>query len=123
VDDEPDTRNLLVAVLRDCKAEVSTAASAAEAMAMLRRDPPDVLVSDVGMPGEDGLTFLRKVRALPAAEGGRVPAIALTAYASSGDRTRALRAGFNQFISKPIENQELVLVIANLVGRFGADPS
>jgi signal transduction histidine kinase/CheY-like chemotaxis protein len=118
VDDEPDTRDLLVAVLRDCKAEVSTAASAAEAMVMLRRDPPDVLVSDIGMPGEDGLTFLRRVRVLPAAEGGRVPAIALTAYASSGDRTRALRAGFNQFVSKPIENQELVLVIANLVGRF-----
>ena len=85
---------------------------------MLRRDPPDVLVSDVGMPGEDGLTFIRKVRALSPAEGGRVPAIALTAYASTNDRTRALVAGFNQFVSKPIENQELLVVIANVMGRF-----
>jgi len=97
---------------------VSSASSAAEAMEMLRRSPPDVLVSDVGMPGEDGLTFMRKVRALPPAEGGRVPAIALTAFASSGDRTRALLAGFNQFVSKPIENQELVIVIATVIGRF-----
>ncbi|MBP6831724.1 MAG: response regulator, partial [Deltaproteobacteria bacterium] len=67
---------------------------------------------------EDGLTFMRKVRALPPAEGGRAPAIALTAFASSADRTRALLAGFNQFVSKPIENQELVIVIATVIGRF-----
>jgi len=118
VDDEPDTRDLLVAVIQRCGAEVSAASSAAEAMEMLRRSPPDVLISDVGMPGEDGLTFMRRVRALPPAEGGRVPAIALTAFASSGDRTRALLAGFNQFVSKPIENQELVIVIATVIGRF-----
>lgn len=120
VDDEPDTRELLVAVIERCGAEVSSASSAAEAMEMLRRSPPDVLVSDVGMPGEDGLSFMRRVRALPPAEGGRVPAIALTAFASSGDRTRALLAGFNQFVSKPIENQELVIVIATVIGRFSS---
>ena len=118
VDDEVDTRELLVALIEGCKAIVKVAASAAEALEMLRRDPPDVLVSDVGMPGEDGLTFIRKVRALTPAEGGRVPAIALTAYASTNDRTRALVAGFNQFVSKPIENQELLVVIANVMGRF-----
>jgi PAS domain S-box-containing protein len=118
VDDEADTRELLVAVIEGCKATVTVAASAAEAMELLRRNPPDVLVSDVGMPEEDGLTFIRKVRALSPAEGGRVPAIALTAYASTNDRTRALVAGFNQFVSKPIENQELLVVIANVMGRF-----
>ncbi|MDO9020979.1 MAG: PAS domain-containing protein [Deltaproteobacteria bacterium] len=120
VDDEPDTRDLLEVVLRQCEADVRTAGSAAEALEALRRAPPDVLVSDIGMPGEDGLALLRKVRALPREEGGRVPAIALTAYASTGDRTRALMAGFNQFVSKPIENHELVVVIANLMGRFSS---
>jgi len=87
-------------------------------MALLRAAPPDVLLSDVGTPGEDGLTFIRKVRALRPEQGGRVPGIALPAYASSAGRTRAFKAGFNQFVSKPIENQELLLVIANLAGRF-----
>jgi signal transduction histidine kinase/CheY-like chemotaxis protein len=118
VDDEADTRELLVALIEGCRATVRVASSAAEALEMLRRDPPDVLVSDVGMPGEDGLTLIRKVRALSPAEGSRVPAIALTAYASTNDRTRALVAGFNQFVSKPIENQELLVVIANVMGRF-----
>ncbi len=119
VDDEPDTRDLLLVLLQQCNATARAAGSAAEAMAMLRQEVPDVLVSDVGMPGEDGLTFIRRVRALPPSEGGRIPAIALTAYAAPGDRTRAFLAGFNQFVSKPIDNQELVVVIANVVGRYG----
>lgn len=120
VDDEPDARELLTTILEHCGASVTAAPSTAEAMEALRRGPPDVLVSDLGMPGEDGLTFIRKVRALRPEEGGRVPAIALTAYAAASDRTRALRAGFNHFVSKPIENQELVVVIANLIGRYSA---
>ncbi len=118
VDDEPDTRELLLVLLQQCKATARAAGSAAEAMAMLRHEVPDVLVSDVGMPGEDGLTFIRRVRALPPAQGGRVPAIALTAYAAPGDRTRAFVAGFDQFVSKPIDSHELIVVIANLVGRY-----
>ncbi len=118
VDDEPDTRDVLTVLLEQYGASVRVAASAAGALAMLRRDPPDVLVSDIGMPDEDGLTFMRKVRALPAAEGGRVPSVALTAYAAPGDRTRAFMAGFNQFATKPIDNQELVVVIATVLGRL-----
>lgn len=118
LDDEPDTREMLAEMLACCGAEVRTAASAAEALADLRRDPPDVLLSDVGMPDEDGLSFLRRVRALPADQGGRVPAVALTAYATAADRTRALRAGFNLFVSKPVDGQELVVLIANLLGRY-----
>ncbi|HEU4538809.1 MAG TPA: PAS domain-containing protein [Polyangiaceae bacterium] len=117
VDDEADTRGLIVDLLEQCGAAVRTAASAAEAFAVLRAGAFDVLVSDIGMPGEDGYALLRRVRALPAAEGGRVPALALTAYARSEDRTAALRAGFQAHVAKPVEAGELVAAIAALVGR------
>jgi CheY-like chemotaxis protein len=97
---------------------VTTVGSAAAALLALREGSFDVLVSDVGMPDEDGYSLIRKVRALPASQGGRVPAVALTAYASVTDRTRALMAGFHAHAVKPIEPQELIVVIANLVGRF-----
>jgi signal transduction histidine kinase/CheY-like chemotaxis protein len=121
VDDEPDARELLRSILEQCRADVTTAGSAAEALDHIRRRAPDVLVSDVGMPGEDGYALIRAVRALPAGAGGLTPAIALTAYARPEDRTRALVAGFTSYVAKPVEPQELLSVLANLAefGRAG----
>jgi CheY-like chemotaxis protein len=119
VDDEPDARDLLRRVLSDCEAEVITAASAAEALMLVAERRPDVLVSDIGMPDTDGYELLRRVRLLGAARGGRLPAIALTAFARSEDRTRALRAGFLVHVSKPVEPAELVATVASVVGRSG----
>lgn len=118
VDDEQDARDLLQALLVHEGAEVRTASSSREAFELLRRDPPDVLLSDIGMPEEDGYMLIERVRALPASEGGRTPAVALTAYARSEDRTRALRKGFNHHVAKPVDAQELLAVVANLMGRF-----
>jgi CheY-like chemotaxis protein len=117
VDDEPDTRDLLQAVLEGAEAVVTTASSAAEGLAALRASPPDVLVSDIGMPGETGYDLIRQVRALSPAEGGRTPAIALTAYARAEDRTRALTTGFDHYLAKPVQRIELLAVIANLLRR------
>src|SRR5688572_677084 len=89
--------------------------SAAEAFAELERARFDVLISDVGMPGEDGLSLIRRVRQLSPDAGGRIPAVALTAYARGEDRARALRAGFSTHLAKPIEPSDLVLVVAALV--------
>ena len=85
----------------------------------VERDRPDVLVSDIGMPDVDGYELLRRVRALGPTPGGRLPAIALTAFARSEDRTRALRAGFLVHVSKPVEPSELVATVASVVGRTG----
>jgi signal transduction histidine kinase/ActR/RegA family two-component response regulator len=119
VDDEPDARELLRGVLADADATVFTAASADEALELLRSSRPDVIVSDVGMPDRDGYQLLRAVRALPPAEGGRTPAIALTAFARSEDRTRAMLAGYQVHIAKPIEPHELIVTIGSLTGRTG----
>jgi len=117
VDDEVDTRELLKVGIGQCGAEIVTAGSAREALAALDETRPDLLISDIGMPGEDGYELIRKVRALPAARGGKIPAIALTAYARTEDRLRALRAGYQMHISKPVELAELVAVMASLIGR------
>ncbi|MCA1616121.1 MAG: response regulator, partial [Acidobacteria bacterium] len=119
VDDEEDTRDLLRTMLEQCGSEVVTAGSAMEALEALEKSKPDVLISDIGMPEEDGYALIRKVRALSAARGGKVPAIALTAYARTDDRVRALVAGFQVHLPKPIEPVELVAVVASLVGRTG----
>ena len=119
LDDERDARELVQAVLEEGRAEVTLASSVAEALEAIQKQKPDVIVSDIGIPGEDGFAFMRKLRALPREKGGRIPAVALTAYARAEDRRNALAAGFQNHITKPIEPQELVLVIANLVGRFG----
>ncbi len=119
VDDEPDARELLTSLLEHCRAEVRAAPGAAEALGLLRSFRPDVLVSDVSMPGEDGYVLLEKVRALPDGEGGRTPAIALTAYARTEDRTRALLAGFTMHVPKPIDPSELLVVVANVAGKLG----
>lgn len=119
VDDEPDARQLLAIVLQQCGADVTMAASAEEALSAFERIKPDVLVSDIGMPGEDGYSLIRKIRALPAERGGRIPAAALTAYAGAEDRKRALLAGFHLHIPKPVDPMELVAVVATLAGRTG----
>ncbi len=118
VDDEEDTRNLVTAVLEKCAARVTATSSVAEAFALLKELRPDVLVSDLGMPKEDGYSLISRVRALPAEAGGRTPAVALTAYARVEDRLRVLRAGFQTHLPKPVEPAELVAVVANLAGRI-----
>jgi PAS domain S-box-containing protein len=119
VEDEPDARELLVAVLEECGAQVRAAASAAEGLGLLNQDSPDVLVSDIEMPYEDGYSFIKKVRALPGEQGGHVLAIALTAHARTDDRLRALSAGFDAHVTKPMDPMELVTVIASLARRVG----
>ncbi len=125
VDDQPDARDLLAEVLTQYGIEVVTASSCAEALASLvenekRRSRPDVLISDIGMPDEDGYTLIRKVRSLGAEQGGLLPAIAVTAYARTEDRARALAAGFQAHVGKPIDPEELKMVIAGLTGRLAA---
>ena len=115
VDDEPDARSLVRRLLGDCGAVVTTAASAREALALIRAERPDVLVSDIGMPNEDGYALIRRVRSLGPDEGGDTPAIALTAYARSEDRMRAVMAGFQHHVVKPVEPAELITMVASLV--------
>ena len=89
----------------------------AEALEAMHEAPPNLLISDIGMPEEDGYDLIRRVRALPEEKGGRVPAIALTAYARVEDRMQALRAGYQMHVPKPVEMAELVAVAASLVQR------
>ena len=119
IDDEPDARELVKMVLTEADAVVHTAASADEGLAMVKLHRPAVIVSDIGMPDRDGYQFIRDVRGLPAGEGGRTPAIALTAFARSEDRTRAMLAGYQVHVSKPIEPQELVATIKSLALNVG----
>jgi CheY-like chemotaxis protein/anti-sigma regulatory factor (Ser/Thr protein kinase) len=122
VDDQPDARELLALVLGRAGAEVSAAASAAEALELLGRGEVDVLVSDIGMPGTDGYALIGRVRDSESGRARRTPSVALTAYASEADRLRARAAGFDAHIVKPVEPAELVSVIAGLVadGARGA---
>ena len=117
VDDEADTRDLLVTALEQCGAQVTAVPNVPDALASLDRGLPDVLLSDIGVPGEDGYSLIRKLRARSAELGGNVPAAALTAYARSEDRIRALSAGFQAHLAKPIDPAELVATIAALAGR------
>jgi CheY-like chemotaxis protein len=119
VDDQADARDLIELVLSECDATVFTAGTADEGLTVLERERPHVLISDIGMPDADGYELLRRVRALGHARGWKTPAIALTAFARSEDRTRALRAGFLVHLSKPVEPSELVATVASIVGRTG----
>jgi signal transduction histidine kinase/CheY-like chemotaxis protein len=119
VDDEADTLELIKVLLGQCGAEVTTAHSSAEALELLKGSQPDVIVSDIGMPAEDGFEFIRKVRLLPPERGGKIPAVALTAYARAEDRLRVLRSGYQMHISKPVELAELVAVVANVGKNSG----
>jgi signal transduction histidine kinase/CheY-like chemotaxis protein len=116
VDDEPDARDLVAAVLSQAKATVITASSAEEALALVKSCRPAVIVSDIGMPERDGYDFMRDVRSLPGADGGRTPAIALTAFARSEDRTRAMLSGYQVHVAKPIEPDELVATVKSQCG-------
>ncbi|HSO76022.1 MAG TPA: ATP-binding protein, partial [Blastocatellia bacterium] len=119
VDDEADARELLSAMLKQWGARVTAVASAAEAMGCFEANQvlPDVLVSDLGMPREDGFDLISKVRALDPERGGRIPAIALTAYARSEDRARALAAGYEIHVPKPVEPAQLSGALDDLVRR------
>jgi PAS domain S-box-containing protein len=117
VDDEEDTRDLLKAGLTKCGADVSVSSSAKDALNVLHDWEPDVLISDIGMPVVDGYEFIRQVRSLPSDRGGTIPAVALTAYARIEDRLKALRAGYEMHVPKPVELSELVTVILSLVRR------
>lgn len=117
VDDEADTRELIREVLKECGAEVILSRSAAEALEALEQHKPDILISDLGMPDEDGYSLITKIRALPSERGGHIPAAALTAYARAEDRMRVLRSGFQFHLPKPVDSAELVTVVASLAGR------
>ncbi len=117
VDDEPDALDLVSEVLRAQGAEVHAASSAREAIAMVTGTRPDVVVSDIGMPETDGFTLIRQIRALSPNRGGGTPALALTAYARPEDADRAVAAGFQVHMAKPVEPSELVMVVAKLGGR------
>ncbi|RYZ05898.1 MAG: response regulator [Myxococcales bacterium] len=118
VDDEPDARELVTTLLEGNGVEVTAAGSAEEALALLPRILPDILLSDIGMPKMDGYELLQKLRQLPAAEGGRTPAVALTAFARSEDRSRAFLAGFDMYLPKPVDPAELMALIMNLAQRI-----
>ena len=122
VDDDPDTLQILSVMLAESKAGVQTAASASEALEILEWYQPDVLVSDLAMPGEDGYSLIGKIRALAGGKMTQIPAVALTSYVRVEDRARALSAGFNMFVPKPVEPEELVTAIANLVEAI-VDPA
>ena len=117
VDEDEDSRRLVQAVLEKAGARVTLASSVENAMEAFDRELPDVVVSDIGMPGQDGLELIRRIRARPGDRGGKVPAAALTAYARAGDRTRMLSAGFTMHLPKPIEPEELIAVVISL-SRF-----
>jgi CheY-like chemotaxis protein len=112
VDDEKDSRELLKRLLEDCHAIVTTAESADEAVNLLQAGQFDVLVSDIGMPNENGYSFIKRVRSLGAASCGDIPAIALTAYARVEDRVKAIAGGFQMHIAKPVEPIELITMVA-----------
>ncbi|MBV9957306.1 MAG: response regulator, partial [Acidobacteria bacterium] len=117
VDDEVDTLELIRVSLGQYGAQVTAARSAAEALSLLDRLRPDLIISDIGMPGEDGFEFIRKVRELPPERGGRTPAVALTAYARGEDRLRVLRSGYQMHVAKPVELTELLTIVTNVAGR------
>jgi signal transduction histidine kinase/ActR/RegA family two-component response regulator len=118
VDDEDDARDLLRIVLESCNAQVYDAASAREALEILAVQSIDLMVSDIGMPDEDGYSLIRTVRALSAPDKANIPAIALTAFARNEDRSRALLEGFNVHMAKPVELAELLVALADLCGRI-----
>jgi PAS domain S-box-containing protein len=117
VDDELDAREFLKRLLRLAGAKVSAAGSAAEALESIAAQRPDVLVCDIAMPVEDGYSLIGKVRNREPREGGKLPAVALTAYARTDDRTRAIRAGFHNHLAKPVEPAELLAVVQSLAGQ------
>ena len=116
VEDDEDSRKLLSVMLKQHGAEVTSASSAADAYRLFNEKLPDVLISDIGMPEQDGYELMRRIRKLPVEKGGLIPALALTGYATRKDQDLSLSAGYHRHIAKPIEQGELVAAIASLVG-------
>ena len=114
VDDEADTRVLLSSIFESCDADIKSAASVDGAISALENEKFDILISDIGMPNKSGYDLIKKLRQLPPEQNGRIPAVALTAYARVEDRMRALSAGFQMHVPKPIEPAELIMIIASL---------
>jgi signal transduction histidine kinase/ActR/RegA family two-component response regulator len=123
IDDEREVRDLVEAILADAGAIVATAGTVGEALGAIERFRPEVIVSDVSMPDGDGYALIRRIRSHGAARGGHVPAVALTTHARSEDRIRALAAGYNTHVTKPVEPGELVAVVASLRGLRRATPA
>jgi len=121
VDDEADAREIISMLLAGCGAEVRTASSAPEALAACDEWRPEILIADIGMPGEDGYMLMKKLRELEKLRGGHIPAIALTAYARQEDRLRALSVGYERHVPKPIEPDEFLAAVASLANRTGKD--
>jgi signal transduction histidine kinase/CheY-like chemotaxis protein len=120
VDDEPDTRGLLEVVFQNCSAHVTSVGTAVEALIIIGDDAPDVLISDIGMPDIDGYELIRRVRAMDGKASKSVPAIALTAYGRTDDRSKSLACGFDLHVSKPVDPAELVAAVAGIVDRQGS---
>ena len=121
VDDEPDNREFLMVALKQWGATATAAATAAEAIDLLQQSPPDILVSDIGMPVEDGYSLIRKVRSSASDKIKRLPAVALTAYASEEDRDRAIATGYDEHLTKPIEPALFATVLARLTNLHEGD--
>ncbi len=119
IDDEADSYDVARRILESCSAEVFTAGSVDEGLTLFKTNRPHVVVSDIGMPGKDGYQLIRAIRSLPSEQGGQTPAAALTAFARSEDRRRALLAGYQSHVVKPVEPAELITVVASLAGRTG----
>jgi PAS domain S-box-containing protein len=119
VDDEPDARSLIERLLQECEATVTTACSANEAFERVTREVPDILLSDIGMPHEDGYSLIRRIRSL-SGNASQIPAIALTAYARAEDRAKALQAGYQVHLAKPVEPVKLIATVAKLVREAAA---
>lgn len=120
VEDEQNSREILATVLSDCGAAITAVATAAEAYEAMQSERPELLISDIGLPGENGYELIKKIRKLPPQQGGHVPAVAVTAYARAEDRRRALTAGFQAHISKPVDPAELVHLLAKLLRKSSA---
>ncbi|MDN5751658.1 MAG: ATP-binding protein [Nitrosospira sp.] len=117
VDDEPDARELIKRILTHCQARVTAAATANKGLELLANERPDIIISDIGMPEKSGYQFMREVRNLPAESGGNTPAIAVTAFARAEDKISALNAGYQEYLTKPVEPRELIDAICKLAGR------
>jgi CheY-like chemotaxis protein len=119
VDDDPTAVELITEVLVRAGGEAISCGTADEALQAFARSRPDVILSDIEMPGQDGYSLIRRLRALGPEQGGKTPAVALTAFGRPEDRIRSLRAGFNIHVSKPVDPAELVAIVASMLGRAG----
>lgn len=117
VDDEPEILSLVADIFTPSGYEVTTVTAASEALMLVQTAAPDVILLDIGMPDMDGYTLIKTLRAMSEKDGGRTPAVALTAFARSEDRRQAMLAGFDVHVAKPVEPGELVAVVSRLASR------